>query len=143
MGQPVAGLFNQEFKTLSNALSARERMQSVHAANIANADTPNYHADTRSFADFLAAKQVDSGVSEGSARLAATRPGHIPIVESSSWQGLLVTQRNTAQRMDGNSVDLQKEMAGMAENQLMHDMTMRLLKKRLDMMANVVREAGR
>ncbi|HCS13928.1 MAG: flagellar basal body rod protein FlgB [Zetaproteobacteria bacterium CG06_land_8_20_14_3_00_59_53] len=140
MGQPLTGLFDQEFKTLSSALSARERMQSVHAANIANADTPNYHADTRRFADFLAEKQ---NVTNRSTRLAATQPGHIPIAESTSWQGLLATQRNTAQRMDGNSVDIQKEMAGMAQNQLMHDMTMRLLKKRLDMVATVVREAGR
>lgn len=140
MGQPVTGLFDQEFRTLSNALSARERMQSVHAANIANADTPNYHADTRRFADFLAEKQAVAG---DSTRLAATQSGHIPLAESSSWQELLKNPNKSAQRMDGNSVDIQKEMADMAQNQLMHDMTMRLLKKRLDMVANVVREAGR
>jgi len=144
MGQPVTGLFDQEFRTLANALSARERMQTVHAANIANADTPNYQADTRRFSDFLAEKQANSGVSGGGTRLAATQVGHIPVAETdSSWQGLMKSSRSTAQRMDGNSVDIQQEMASMAENQLMHDMTMRLLKKRLDMVANVVREAGR
>jgi len=140
MGQPVAGLFDQEFKTLSSALSARERMQSVHAANIANADTPNYHADTRRFADFLAEKQAAVGQSS---RLAATQPGHIPIADATTWQGQLNSSHQSAQRMDGNSVDIQKEMSDMAQNQLMHEMTMRLLKKRLDMVANVVREAGR
>lgn len=143
MGQPVTGLFDQEFRTLANALSARERMQTVHAANIANADTPNYHADTRRFSDFLAEKQADTGTGGGT-RLAATQAGHIPVAESgSSWQGPMKSPGSAAQRMDGNNVDIQKEMASMAENQLMHDMTMRLLKKRLDMVANVVREAGR
>ncbi|MDQ6965570.1 MAG: flagellar basal body rod protein FlgB [Mariprofundaceae bacterium] len=143
MGQPASGIFGQHLNTLSNALSARESMQSVHAANIANADTPNYHADTRRFADFLAAKQAGSGIAGGTTRLAATQPGHIPLAESSSWQGQLDSQRNTAQRMDGNSVDIQKEMADMAQNQLMHEMTMRLLKKRLDGMSNLIREATR
>jgi len=140
MGHPVSGLFDRQFNTLANALSARERMQSVYAANIANADTPNYHADTRSFADFLAERQAATG---GTAQLATTQPGQIATADSSSWHGTLNSHNASARRMDGNSVDLQQEMAGMAQNQLMHDMTMRLIKKRLDMVANVVREAGR
>jgi len=140
MGEPVSGLFGQEFKTLSNALSARERMQSVHAANIANADTPNYHADTRRFADFLAEKQSTTGQTS---RLAATQAGHIPIADATSWQGMLKDSHQSAQRMDGNNVDMQKEMSDMAQNQLMHDMTMRLLKKRLDGMSTLIREATR
>lgn len=140
MGQPVASLFDRQFNTLANALSARERMQDVFSANIANADTPNYHADTRSFADFLAERQqatADSG------QVATTHAGHMHAGASSDWQDMLVTHNNSAQRMDGNTVDLQKEMADMAQNQLMHDMTMRIIKKRLDMMSNAIREAGK
>jgi len=141
MGHPVASLFNGHFNTLANALSARERMQSVHSANIANADTPNYHANTRSFSDFLNERQTSGSAS---APLATTEHGHINPEGSSPWQVQLgASNKHSAQRMDGNDVDMQREMAGMAQNQLMHELTLRLIKKRLDGMANVIREAGR
>lgn len=140
MGHPVAGLFDRQFNTLANALSARERMQGVYSANIANADTPNYRADTRTFADFLAARQEAGG---NGAALATTRPGHIRDNADPSWQEPPLTRAAQAQRMDGNTVDMQKEMAGMAENQLMHDMTLRIVKKRLDLMSTTIREAGK
>jgi len=140
MGHPVSGLFTRNFNTLASALSARERLQSVHAANIANADTPNYHADTRQFSDFLAEKQRTSG----HAPLALTQAGHMSFdAGESTWQSTLSHHSQAVQRMDGNSVDMQKEMAGMAENQLMHDLTLRLLKKNLDGMSAVIKEGGR
>jgi len=140
MGHPVSGLFTRNFNTLANALSVRERMQSVHAANIANADTPNYHADTRQFSEFLAEKQSTSG----NAPLALTQAGHMPFTAGeSTWQSSFSSQPHAVQRMDGNDVDMQKEMAGMAENQLMHDLTLRLLKKKLDGMSAVIKEGGR
>jgi len=140
MGHPVSGLFNRNFNTLANALSVREHMQNVYAANIANADTPNYHADTRQFSDFLAEKQRVSG----GAPLALTQSGHLSInSEPSRWQSTLSRHSQASQRMDGNDVDMQKEMAGMAENQLMHDLTLRLLKKRLDGMSAIIKEGGR
>ncbi|MDQ6987652.1 MAG: flagellar basal body rod protein FlgB [Mariprofundaceae bacterium] len=140
MEHPVSGLFKQNFNTLANALAARERMQSVHATNVANADTPNFRADSRHFADFLAEKQISSG----NAPLATTQTGHLSASSGqSSWQATLSQHAQAAQRMDGNNVDMQKEMAGMAENQLMHDLTLRLLKKRLDGMSNLMREVGR
>ncbi|MDX8392643.1 MAG: flagellar basal body rod protein FlgB [Mariprofundaceae bacterium] len=140
MGHPVSGLFNRNFNTLADSLAARESMQSIHASNIANADTPNFNADNRRFADFLAEKQVSSG----RAPLAATQAGHLSATSGeSSWQATLGRHSQTAQRMDGNNVDMQKEMAGMAQNQLMHDLTLRLLKKKLDGMNNLMRDGIR
>lgn len=125
-------LFGAGFLKLEAAASAREKMQTVHAGNIANADTPNYKADTRTFADFLAAKQSESG-------LARTNPSHMDLLSGDRLRG----QMTTVQRMDGNSVDLQQEMADLAENQMMHELSLRLLKGRISGLSNTIKEAGR
>ena len=125
-------LFSTGFLSLEAAASAREKMQTVHAGNIANADTPNYKADTRTFADFLAAKQSEGG-------LAKTNTSHM---DSFSGGGLRKSM-TTVQRMDGNSVDLQHEMASLAENQMMHELSLRLIKGRLNGLSNVIKEGGR
>jgi len=139
MSEISASLFGKGFLKLEAALSARERMQSVFSANIANADTPNYHADQRSFADFLAVSQQN----HGHGGMARTQPGHMTINDSPSLQRAAFNRSDATERMDGNSVNMQKEMTGMAENQLMHELTIRLLKGRLEGMKNTIREGGR
>jgi len=136
MSEISATLFGKGFLKLQNALSARERMQGMYSANIANADTPNYRADQRNFADFMAAQQP-GGTHDG---LARTQPGHMSASTSSSSPDTAFGHSDATQRMDGNSVDMQKEMTGMAENQLMHELTIRLLKGRLNGMKNAIRE---
>ncbi|MDX8403921.1 MAG: flagellar basal body rod protein FlgB [Mariprofundaceae bacterium] len=125
-------LFGTGFLKLEAAASARERMQTVHAGNIANADTPNYKADRRTFADFLAARQTEGG-------LTTTNSSHMDSVAGSS----LKKSMSTVQRMDGNSVDIQQEMANLAENQMMHELSLRLLKGRISGLSNVIKEGGR
>jgi flagellar basal-body rod protein FlgB len=125
-------LFSAGFLKLEAAASAREKMQTVHSSNIANADTPNYKADTRTFADFLAAKQSESGLVRTNAR-------HMDSLSS----GSLVSSVSTVQRMDGNSVDLQQEMADLAENQMMHELSLKLLKGRISGLSNTIKETGR
>jgi len=131
----MSGLFNAGFHTLETALAARERLQLTHAANIANADTPNYHADARTFADFFQMERsrgINSGIRPG--------PGG---PSGSSMPGNRQHTHGGRQQLDGNTVDIQKEMAQMAENQLMHEMTIRLIKGKLSGLANAIKEAGR
>lgn len=139
MSNSIPGLFGKGFVTLERALSARERMQSVYSANIANADTPNYRADQRGFADVLAAEQQTMGPD----RLARTQAGHMNASGGAPLQQSVFSRSDATERMDGNSVDVQKGMTGMAENQLMHELTIRLLKGRLTGMKNLIREGGR
>jgi len=130
----MSGLFNTGFQSLEAALTARERMQSSLAANIANADTPHYRADKRTFDDFLQAersKQAQAGTSPNMGSSFTT-----------SDFGNVSGQKKTheGQRLDGNTVDPQKEMVNMAENQLMHELTMRLIKGKLGGLANAIKE---
>jgi len=132
-------LFGNGFQKLESAMVAREQAQAVNASNIANADTPNYHADTRTFADFLAAQQ--SRHASGSP--VATHPMHFAAKSTQSSMDTSFQQTVKTRRMDGNTVDMQQEMARMSENQLMHELTIRLLKGRLSGLANVIKEASR
>jgi len=131
----MSGLFNAGFHTLETALAAREQLQLTHAANIANVDTPNYHADTRTFADFFQmerSREINSGTQ--------SEPGE---PTGHSILGNRQHMHGGRQQLDGNTVDIQKEMAQMAENQLMHEMTIRLIKGKLSGLANAIKEAGR
>ncbi len=131
-------LFGHGFSALEDALIARERMQGVHASNIANADTPNYRADTRTFQDFLAARMH----TRESMPVFRTHPAHQDL-QSRSLSLSPFQRAVQAQRMDGNTVDAQKEAARMAENQLMHELTLRLLKGRIDGLNTAIKEGSR
>jgi len=132
-------LFGAGFLRLESAMAAREQVQNVYASNIANADTPNYKADTRSFADFFAEKR--GGVATG--HLAQTNPRHLDISPSSSVFGGVFHHDTGALRMDGNTVDTRKEMTQMAENQMMHELNMQIIKGRLTGMGNVIKAGSR
>ncbi len=110
---------------LEAALVARERLHTRIAANVANADTPNYRADRTRFDELLARVQRELGLAASSAPLALPRAPSAPL------------------RMDGNDVDVHAEMARMAKNQMMQAYTAQLLKDELDGLLRVVREGGR
>jgi len=131
----ITGLFGNKFEYLESALQAREKLQLIHSANIANADTPNYRADTQTFADFM---NREAGSTHG-VPLATTHPNHIT---SSRTSGLLTnTSEDEALQpgMDGNSVDLQEEMAAMTENQLQHTLLIRLLQGKMHGLSVAIR----
>lgn len=131
-------LFGSEFRHLETALSARERLQSVRATNIANADTPHYKADARTFEDVFHS-MVES---DAKGAVARTDPRHMDV--SGGGRSLEVFSRRAAsERMDGNSVDIQNEMEKLAENQLMHEYTLRIIQGRLHGLQSAIKEGGR
>ncbi|MFQ5519010.1 MAG: flagellar basal body rod protein FlgB [Mariprofundus sp.] len=131
-------MFGSGFQRLESALVAREKNQGSLTSNIANADTPNFKADSRTFADFMADEQSRSS----SGAVAATHHMHFSDVSSNRLSGSVFSQHES-QRMDGNTVDMQKEMARLSENQLMHEMAMRLVKGRLSGLMNAIKEGNR
>ena len=127
----MSGLFSSGFLKLETAMVAREKLQTTHASNIANADTPNYQADTRTFADMFAVEQ---------ARRNQLENGQFSESNSNILQHSRLDSSSYSSRLDGNTVDTQKEMARMAENQLMHELTMRMIKGKISGLANAIKE---
>lgn len=130
----MSGLFSTGFRTLESALAAREKLQITHSSNIANADTPHYRADQRNFEDFFAAEQ---------AKRREFGDRQFSVSDGGTMNRPVDGTENFAMRLDGNNVDPQQEMARMAENQLMHELTMRLVKGKINGLANAIKEGGR
>jgi flagellar basal-body rod protein FlgB len=89
------------------ALQLRSYRQELLAANIANADTPQYKAVDFAFADALK-RATEKG---GAAPAAPTLLYRVPAQAS----------------LDGNSVEMDAERAEFADNTVRHEATMRFL----------------
>ncbi len=100
------------------------------ANNIANAETPHYNAVSMDFQKTL--QSVLDG--QGRLPLRRTQAGHIDkVVETPS-----VEKGATLGKNDGNKVDLDLEMARLAENTGRYTLYSSLLTKRFQVMKNML-----
>ena len=107
--------FERSFSIHDDALLLRGERTSILAANIANADTPNYKARDIDFGAMLRSasqQQADRLV------LASTHSDHLT-AQSSSTQPALMYRNPLHPSLDGNTVDSHVEQAEFAENALM------------------------
>jgi len=135
----MSGLFTQQFMRLGAAAAAREQTQTVISGNIANADTPNYKADQRTFSDFLAERVAASSTTN----LGTTHANHFRDEPSQGLSMSVFNRSNVEQRMDGNTVNVEGEMSTLAENQLMYELNMKIINGKLTGLTNVIKEGGR
>ncbi|MEW5866871.1 MAG: flagellar basal body rod protein FlgB [Bacillota bacterium] len=110
------------FVSLSKALDALSFRHEVLADNIANVNTPGFKARRVRFEDEL--KAALSRGDPGSAR---------PVIEE---DGLRV-------RRDGNSVDIDFEMARLAETTILYSAVSRLVSERFALLKSVISEGRR
>jgi flagellar basal-body rod protein FlgB len=121
----------QTLLTTSMQLRAAQA-QVLAAANIANADTPDYHPHDLKFAGVLQAygarRGAGSGMQDGRLLLVSSNPGHLrPGVKNA-----LVTEEDEGEvKLDQNRVDLDREMTQFAENELLHETSVTLLSRLL------------
>ncbi|TWT03688.1 flagellar basal body rod protein FlgB [Planomicrobium sp. CPCC 101079] len=110
-------ILSPTFKSLEQAMAASALKQKVHSSNIANVDTPNYKS-----------KQVDfqatlNGVLNNQPLASyKTDPKHISFGNSSSQSNPSIKVNNsTTYNTNGSNVDMDVEMAELAENQLWYN----------------------
>ena len=123
---------NITLTNLVNVLATREKIQNAHAQNIANADTPGFKAKNTEFKEKL---ETDI-----SGPLIQTNKSHIKKANHTPKFDISLT---TEERMDANTVNIQKEMVGLAENQLLHELAAKALKKHLAQIELAIKEGGR
>jgi flagellar basal-body rod protein FlgB len=124
-------MLNQLGDTLSyhgEALKLRAERQRVLAANIANADTPNYKAMDFDFKVALANATSGSGKNTGAAAGALTTdPRHLA-TSTVSLQGVGLQYRTPDQlSIDGNTVEMDTERASFADNAVRYEASVRFL----------------
>jgi flagellar basal-body rod protein FlgB len=107
------------FRFQAEALKLRSQRQELLAANIANADTPNYKAVD---IDFGAALKAATDGAPGS-----TRPDPT------------VLYRNPTQpSLDGNTVEMDQERAQFADNTVRYEAALRVLNQHIKTMLTAV-----
>src|SRR3982751_4698438 len=120
-------LFDKTTDALATSIAMRQIRQSVTQANIANAETPNYHAKKVDFEAALAqALDMDGNNSLGTSDGAHFATGGKPAVTPGIYENPDVEVGN-----DGNTVNLEKEMSALAENTILYKTALQLINKKM------------
>ncbi len=115
------------------ALALRAQRLEMLASNVANADTPGYQARD---IDFAAALSRAQGSQRGG-QLNATQSGHYGVNSSAADRSQLVSGEQdllyrtpSAASLDNNTVDVQREQAEIARNNVMFQASLRFTDSR-------------
>jgi flagellar basal-body rod protein FlgB len=114
-------------KAMKKSLDLMSTRQSVISSNIGNLDTPGFKA---SEIDFQGQLREALG-SKGQLKLQATNEKHFgPKTSNISSLAADPFEEEDAAKSNGNNVDVDKEMAKMAENQIFYNAVIQLMMKR-------------
>ncbi len=120
-------LNTQLIEILRVGLRGSEERQRAIAHNIANLNTPGYKRWDVHFADALRAVLAQNGPPES---------------ERARQQPEWSRDTATSGRPDGNNVDLEAELALMADNELYHQGLVRLLNGQFNRLRTVIQRGG-
>jgi len=129
-------IFGPTYSLLSKVLDLRSQRHSLISSNIANADTPGYKAGKIQFEDELNKIMP----SNNRLQLKRTCEQHLPQTDLEKIKPEVVLESGAVQRVDGNTVDLEKEIVDMSKNQLMYGALAQILRKKFDGLMSVIKE---
>ena len=118
-------LFNKTMNMLSGMLDYRSKRHKVIISNVANIDTEGFKPSDISFKQALG--------KANSIQVATTDPGHIGRKEGGAAPVEVITSEE--------NVKIDKEMANLAENQLMYNFTVDMLSRKFKGIKTVLTEA--
>lgn len=119
-----SSMFDSTIDALSNALSVYQRRHQVIASNIANVETPGYRAKD---VDFQRALKDAFDDGDESARVARSREP-APIIDDLA----------APQRTDGNTVDIDLQMAKLSANTGRYDVLAKVLAKQFGLLRQAI-----
>jgi len=123
------GLFGKTFDLLSTILDFRAERHKIIASNVANLDTPGFRPSSLDFGENL-----DEIMNEaGSLKMALTHPRHMDAKDSGGGD-FRVSQ-------SGEKVEVDKEMAELAENNIMYNANLEMLARKFKGLKTVLTEA--
>jgi flagellar basal-body rod protein FlgB len=125
---PIKSLFGKTFDAIERSLNITNKRHGIIASNIANLDTPDYRAKDIDF------KSAFKDAMEGtSVNLFRTNPRHFG------------SKISYAEPPSGgtDSVDIDKEMSKLAENNLRYRASVEVLLRKLSKLKFAITEGGR
>ena len=118
----MTGRIEHYLRFQSEALQLRAQRQQMLSANIANADTPGYKAVDFDFTRALRENLAGTRVTQRT-----TAPGHI-VARSASADAPSPSESDAVQpSQDGNTVDMDKERARIADNAVRYEATLKFI----------------
>lgn len=125
------------FRVQETALKLRAARQELLAANIANADTPNYKARD---VDFQSAFQ-SALAGQSSATLATTNARHLQANSSVDIfpASAVLYRAPTQSSIDGNTVNMDEEMVAFSDNALRYQAALTFMQKRIEGLSNAIK----
>lgn len=130
-------------KFLRKGLDTAALRHQVISNNLANVDTPRFKRSEVRFEDALRAAMTPE---PPGLPMEITNPRHLEPQKKPSFtevQPEVVEIRETTGRLDGNNVDIDSEMAHLAENTLLYNTMAQLVSKRLGILRSVINEGRR
>ena len=132
----VNGIFGKT-DLLERAIDASAIRNEVISHNIANVETPNYKRSKVSFEEYLSRE-----IGKYNLKGIRTSDRHMFIGDRDFNDAkIFVEKDNTAfsMRLDGNNVDIESEMALLAENQIRYSMLVQSLNSRFGRLNTVLK----
>lgn len=124
-------------KVLKKALDFNAQKTAITASNISNADTPGYKSMSVEFENVL-----QQATGEKSIPMTGTNPRHIrpdnPDIKS--LKANMVVDQSQG-RLDGNNVNLEKEMTNLAEAQINYNAVIQAYTKRGETIKSAITES--
>jgi flagellar basal-body rod protein FlgB len=123
---------DKTLNALTTALNFREMRQELISSNVANANTPGFKAKKLDFEEALGrALDVD-----GQMQMNVSDEKHHNVGNGgfNNLEPEIYDDPNGVVSENGNTVDVEAEMAKMAENKLMYDSLVQLINKKMGIM---------
>ena len=132
----MSNLFDKTTNALATAIKMRQMRHNVTSSNIANAETPHYHAKKLDFENALASA-LDM---EGMNKLSTSDSQHFAIGSKPVVSPEIYENPDVAVNNDGNTVDMEKEMSALAENSIMYKAALQLINKKMAALKYAINE---
>jgi flagellar basal-body rod protein FlgB len=131
---------DQHFALLQQSLDLRAYRQQLLAANMANADTPNYKAVDLDFSAALRGALSSQGQGQGQAMpLATDNTAQLqPQSQGEPAAAFVAYQAGNSVRLDGNSVNMNREQAAFARNSLQYEADLTFITGKIKTLASAI-----
>lgn len=125
----MSDLFDKTTNALATSLAMRQLRHNVTSSNIANAETPGYHAKKMDFEGALQ-RALDL---DGMNSLSTSSPEHFAVggIAVNKARPDIYEDPNGVVNNDGNTVDIEKEMSALSENAIMYKAALQLINKKM------------
>ncbi|MGN7453829.1 flagellar basal body rod protein FlgB [Paenibacillus pasadenensis] len=122
-------------------MRAAESRQQIISDNISNAETPFFKRSELVFEELLAEQLGTSG--SGTLELIRTNERHLPIGPGASVPApKLVTDETSVMNNNGSNVDVEREMALLAKNQLKYNSYVQQINHEITMLRTAIDGRG-